>query len=99
LKPIEPVVLRIIARVSNYYNDDFTDDRKWQSLQILNPGENEEVIHAYVAKGSAVEQQVTNFGLNKDGYYVTVKAHYKEGATVNDQIIISEVVSDSWFAK
>jgi len=99
LKPTEPVVLRFVVKEGNYYNNDFKDEKKWQSIALENPHEKEEVLHGYVKKDSAVEQEVTNFGMSKDGYAVTVKAHYPEGATSDNQIIISELVNDSWIGK
>lgn len=95
-KPTDPVLLRLLVREGSYYNNDFKDERKWLSLTISNPHEKDVVLHAYVRRKSAVEQQVTNFGMNMDGYAVTVKAHYPKNAKANDQIIISEVIRDNW---
>ncbi len=99
IKPTEPVVLRLVVKEANYYNNDFTDEAKWQSVSLANPHETEEDLHGYVKKNSAVEQEVTNFGMSKDGYAVTVKAYYPQGATSDDQIIIGEVINDSWIGK
>jgi len=99
LKPTDPVTLRLIVSKTDYYNNEFRDETKWQSLGLANPHEKEEVLHAYVKKNSAVEQEVTNFGMSADGYAVTVKAHFPKDATSDNQIIISDVVNDSWIGK
>ncbi len=99
LKPTDPVVLRLIVKEADYYNNEFVDETKWQSISIANPHEKEEVLHGYVKKDSAVEQKVTNFGMSKEGYTVTVKAHFPENPSTDNQIIISDVINDSWIGK
>lgn len=99
LKSTDPVVLRLVIKEADYYNNDFKDENEWQSLSLSNPHENEEVLHGYVKRNSAVQQKATNFGMSKDGYVVTVKAHFPEGATSDNQIIISDVINDSWIGK
>ena len=34
LKPIEPIVLRLVITESDYYNEDFSDEKRWQSLRV-----------------------------------------------------------------
>ncbi len=95
-KPTKPVILRVVVKQAEYYNLEFKDEKQWQSVTLSNPNELDGVLYAYVKKKSATEQQVSNFGMSNDGYAVTVKVHYTKNPQSDNQVIISEVVNDSW---
>ncbi len=98
LKPVQPFVMRVTLSEKNFYLEDFSDEKAWQSVSLTNPNE-EGTMFGYVKRDTAVEQLVSNFGMTTSNYNLTVLAKYSEGATSDNQVEIIEVISNSWLVE
>ncbi len=95
-KPIKPVRLRVTAKQSGYYNDDFASEKEWQSVSLSSPNE-EDSIFGYVNRGSSDFQKLFNFGLSNNKK-VILEVRYPEGAENGNQVLIDSVVEQSWLS-
>jgi hypothetical protein len=93
-KPTEPVRLRVTASRAFFYNNEFADERQWQSVSLDSPNE-EESIYGYVKRGSATFQRMFTFGLS-DNKRVVLDVYFPEGAKQGNQVFIDGVVGDGW---
>ena len=93
-KPTEPVRLRVIATVGNYYNNNFSDETKWKAVKLENLNE-ENVIYGYVALNSANEQRIFSFG-NNEQQSLIVDVFYLPNEENGNQVMIDKVVQNGW---
>lgn len=93
-KPTDLVRLRVTVQRAHYYNDDFSDEQKWQAVSLISPDE-KEAIYGYVEKGSAEEQLLFNFGSSNNRKMI-LDVHYPEDAKKNNQVFIKSVVASGW---
>ncbi len=96
-KPTDAVRVRVTAKRAFYYNDEFTDERKWQSVSLVSPNE-ADAIYGYVEKGSATEHLLFNFG-NSDNRKVVLDVYFPENAKKGNQVFIGSVVTNGWIIK
>lgn len=96
-KPTEPVRVRVSAKRAFYYNDQFTDETKWQAVSLISPNE-EDPIYGYVQKNSATAQRLFNFG-NSDNLRLILDVYFPEDASKGDQVFIDSVVELGWVIK
>jgi hypothetical protein len=96
-KPTEPVLVRSLLSLVEYYNMEFSDDQKWSSFRLSSP-DGEHVLYAYVQRGS--EEQIRLLRLiseNSGGENrVSVTIRYPGGAKSGNQVILDRLVADSW---
>ncbi len=96
-KPTDSVRVRVTAKRAFYYNEEFTDEAKWQAVSLISPNE-EDAIYGYVQKGSATSQRLFNFGLSDDRK-VVLDVYFPEGAKKGNQVFIDRVVQQGWVVK
>ena len=96
-KPTAPVLVRVRLRETHYYNFEFKDESEWSSYQLSDP-DLLETIYAYAPSLGELDLRL------KPGPYgmelkVALRVRFLEGATSDNQLIIEEIVSDSWLVK
>jgi hypothetical protein len=96
-RPTDPVRVRVTAKRIFYYNDEFTDDAKWQAVSLNSPNEQVD-IYGYVLRNSATFQRLFNFGLS-DNRKIILNVFFPEGAKKGNQVYIDSVVQDGWVIK
>lgn len=96
-KPTDAVRVRVTAKLAHYYNDEFTDEAKWQAVSLSNPNE-KDAIYGYVQRGSATAQRLFNFGLS-DNRSVVLDIYFPEGADKGNQVYIDRIVQQGWVVK
>lgn len=96
-KPTDSVRVRVTAKRTHYYNEEFTDERKWQAVSLISPNE-DEPIYGYVQRGSATSQRLFNFGLSDDRK-VVLDVYFPKGAKKGNQVFIDRVVEQGWVVK
>ena len=96
-KPTKPVKLRVTAKLAYYYNDEFANEKDWQSVALTNPNEDGS-IYGYVKRGSATYQRLFNFGLS-DNRKVILEVYFPEGADTGNQVFIERVVEQGWLVR
>lgn len=93
--PEDPVMVRVNAKRANYYNGAFSDDEKWQSVQLMNPNESD-LLYGYVLRMSGDATLLFDFG-NSDNSAFVLKVKSPSGAKDSNQLLIDEVVKKGWF--
>lgn len=93
-KPLEPTLVRVILKNVDYYNFDFSDERKWRSYSLISPDESH-VLYGYVQRNSALDKAIRP-NESKAVVYQTLKIHFTESKDTRKQVIIDEVVADGW---
>jgi len=96
-RPTKKVRVRVIAKRAFYYNEDFTDESKWQAVAMNSPNE-EDSIYGYIEKRSAGAERLFNFGLS-DNRKVVLDIHFPTNAKKGDQVFIDDVVALGWVVK
>ncbi|MEO0017379.1 MAG: hypothetical protein RLZZ522_662 [Verrucomicrobiota bacterium] len=95
-KPTTPQTFRAVVRAVDYYNFGFTDDKKWRSFRLESPT-GEHWLYGYVQRDSAGDRKVRiHPDLKQSALMLTLR--FPEGTTTN-QVLIDEVVSESWVEK
>lgn len=93
-KPTEKVRVRVTAKRAYYYNNEFTDESKWQAVSLISPNE-QNPIYGYLEKNSATEQRLFNFELS-DNRKVILDVYFPQDAMKGDQVFIDNVVEQGW---
>lgn len=93
-KPTKPVRLRVSGNLSQYYNEEFANEKDWQSVALTNPSERE-AIYGYVKRGSAAYQELFNFGLSNNRK-VILEVYFPKGAKEGNQVFVERVVQQGW---
>jgi len=90
----EPRLFRVILRVLEYYNFDFTDEAFWQSYRLESP-DGEHILFGYAERGSLLQQQLRP-DVAKSSVAATLILKFPEGAASDNQVIIERFVADGW---
>jgi hypothetical protein len=96
--PTVPQEFRVVAKKVDYYNFGFSDDSKWRSYQ-LDSRNGDQTLYGYVARGSDMDGKIQILPELKQALLI-LKVRFPEGAPAGSkQVLIDEVVNDSWVAK
>ena len=95
-RPSNPVTFRVYADLADYYNYEFTDDKKFLSLRLESPDgggrlygfldKNAETSHKLFSKLFAGQRHLT----------LTVKLAYPPNPLSRDCVRITQLISDRW---
>ena len=94
-KPDKPFLMRVIVKPTSYYNYDFSDDRKWRSLEL----ESKDSIYSflgYVKRDSEQDKRFRVMMKEVQSVACMVKVAYPTGARAKDQVEILEILGDGW---
>lgn len=93
-RPTQPVLFRASLKMLDYYNFEFSDEKKWQSYELRSP-DGENVLYGYVKRDSALDGKLRPFDL-KTTKLVTVKLKFPPNDSAKNQVIIDDMVMDGW---
>jgi hypothetical protein len=93
-KPVAGHVFRVVLSPVDYYNFDFTDDRKWQSYRLESP-DKEHAVYGYVEKGSLLDGQVHLDG-DKKNVLMMLSLKFPPDARSDSQVEIERFVCEGW---
>lgn len=93
-KPGKPTLFRADVATVEYYNYDFSDDDKWHSYRLSSP-DGDEVLYAYVERGSVMDSRIEIPTDQKSAHYI-FKLRFPPGATRDDQVLIDDCVCEGW---
>lgn len=93
-KPEKPTLVRAMLKWVDYYNFEFSDERKWRSFRLISP-DGEHMIYGYAARNSLLDQQIRPSEQDAT-VALTVKIHFPQDAKKDNQVIIDEYVADGW---
>ncbi|MFD2277401.1 hypothetical protein ACFSQZ_13050 [Rubritalea spongiae] len=92
--PKEPITVRAVRSRSEYYNHGF-DSETYQSFELMR-NDSDTRFYAYVRRGSVAYSRLLPVGVSEIGIEMTLRVRYPEDAVGKNQLLIEEVVSDSW---
>jgi hypothetical protein len=95
-KPTTGTLFRVKLGKTNYYNFDFSDDKKWKSYTLLSNDE-EHQIYGYVELGSQAAKEINN-AFGPGDLYFTLSLKFPENAKSDNQVVIERVISNGWIA-
>lgn len=93
-KPSAAHLFRVNLCLADYYNFAFSDERKWQSYQLISP-DGAYAMYGYAERGSRVNAMLPQ---TAGGVVVPVMVAMKfpENATSPKQVIIEKFIADGW---
>jgi hypothetical protein len=93
-KPTTETLFRVKLNKTNYYNFNFTDEKKWKSYILLSYDETQR-IYGYVENDSQTAKEIAESLGPKDSFF-TLSLKFSKNAETNNQVIIERVISDGW---
>lgn len=103
-KPTEPVLVRVLVNLSDYYNGGFGDDGKYCSAYLAFRGQ-ESGLFGYLVRGDGDEQKLFNFGVRTKGIKATLLISYPKVTEpgfeyrMDNQVRIDSVVNTTWYSR
>jgi hypothetical protein len=93
-KPTTPFLVRALVEDSDYYNYDFSDEKRWKSFTLF-IGKSQVSVTGYALRDSELEKRISQNP--EDSLSVILKVAYPENAKNDDQVLITEIVNlDGW---
>jgi hypothetical protein len=93
-KPTKAILVRGKYRAANYYNFDFSDEKKWSCYEIASPDESY-FMYGYVERGSDLDIMLKP--RRKNVFVgVTLKISFAEGSQNGKQVLIHDRLADGW---
>ena len=106
-KPLEPQEFSVSIRLSDYYAHYYSDESKWQCLEISYPNDHRSKTFAYVNRNSSLGNKITNkltptsseaLSSTKPGSLnAVVKLKYQKNSSEENQVEIVEIIQDHWY--
>lgn len=93
-KPVTGHVFRVVVSPVDYYNFDFSDDRKWKSYRFESP-DKEHAIYGYVERETALSRQV-HLDADKKDVLMTLSLKFPTNTRSNSQVEIERFVCEGW---
>lgn len=92
-----PQPFRVHAGKGDYYNGPFSDDTKWQCVELTYPGNAEFKTYGYVRRNSETGKKLEKL-LAEQSVSVVAELSRPQGAAAN-QAVIERILHDGWFLK
>jgi len=93
-QPTKGNLFRIKLNNTNYYNFNFTDEKKWKSY-ILFSYDKSHHIYGYVERDSKTAKKIDE-KLGAEDSFFTLSLKFPVNAATNNQVIIERVISNGW---
>ncbi len=93
-RPTDAKLFRVILGPVDYYNFNFTDDRKWRSYRLVSP-DGEHSLYAYVEHGSALDERIRPSPDQKQ-IPLTLSLRYPPDASSPNQVLVEKWHADGW---
>lgn len=87
-------VFRVNLAAVEYYNFDFSDDRRWQSFRLISPDEKHS-LYGYVSRDTPAHIALRSV-LEAGFAQVMVELRFVEGAGESDQVEITRIIAENW---
>ena len=94
-RPKDPVTMRCIVSLDNYYNYDFSDKTLHQSYK-LRTKDDEVMIYGYVPRLSPIHEKIMSSQLNQEILYCVLKLKYPATSSNDKQVEITEFLQSGW---
>lgn len=94
-RPLEPVQLRVFVELDNYYNFEFSDEEKWQSLRIKTRSV-EEMLYGYVERDSVVGRRVLGATGADEVVPMNIRVKFLPETRERDMVVIDELLHPYW---
>jgi hypothetical protein len=95
-KPTEPKLFRVVAKLDDYYNYEFTDHAQLMSLQLASP-DGLYFVYGYCERDSPIGQSLLQlFALHPNHNMLTLRLAFPEKAQSDHCLRITGVVSNHW---
>lgn len=88
-------VFRVMMRNVEYYNFDFTDDRKWQSYRLDSP-DREHSLYGYVERDSLAHARLRAAIGERPEIPLMLELRHPASPRGRGQVVIERVVSEDW---
>ena len=95
-RPTQPTLLRVFARQDDYFNYEFSDDKRWSAVHLTSPDGNF-FIYGYCEKGSEMENTLKSiFAQVRGRAALTLRIAYPEKSESDHCVRIVGVVANRW---
>lgn len=95
-RPTSSFLFRVFASTSDYYNYEFTDQKKYLSVSLLSP-DGQISIHGYCEREGEVGKALSRLLSRTQAMSgIIVKLAFPENAESNRCVLITQLVSDRW---
>lgn len=95
IKPRRGREFRVLVSPVDYYNYDFTDDRKWQSFRITS-WDKKTVVYGYLPSNSLMVTELTPIDPSIQEAAFVLKLSYPLKSSTQNQVLIEEVLCSGW---
>ncbi|MFZ9941086.1 MAG: hypothetical protein ACO3F7_02930 [Luteolibacter sp.] len=93
-KPTTGTLFRVKLNKSNYFNFNFTDEKKWKPYILFSFDETQR-LYGYVERDSAEAKKIAESHGPQDSFF-TLSLKFPKDAATNNQVIIERVISNGW---
>lgn len=94
-KPKNPVLMRFLVRDRDYYNLEFSEDKKLKSYELATQ-DNDRVIYGYALRESAEHSTIAFHARSKPTLFCVLKVKFPENSSSDRQVEIVEFVQNGW---
>ena len=96
-RPTAPFLIRAYVLPVEYYNFQFTDEKKWVCYSLQSP-DRERNLYGYVERLSVKQSMLENFESQDRELAYLLRVRYPAQPTGKDQVIIDEVLDAGWIS-
>jgi hypothetical protein len=91
-KVTTPTLVRVRVASMPYYNFDFSSEEDWRAFRLLHP-DSDTPLYGYAASDASFLKKLPRTNTSTT---FTLKIHYPENPRTDDQVIISDFISEGW---
>lgn len=95
-RPTDPQMVRIYVQADEYFNYEFSDDRKWRCFRITDR-DSDTVLFGYAEINSPVEQELSTMLKLEQRVPAIVKLAFTPDSKAPDCVLITEFIQRDWF--
>ncbi len=96
-KPTEAKMFRVILGSVDYYNFDFSDEKKWKSYRLTSP-DKEDSVFGYAEKESILAERLRLNADTKEARFMLLLKFPPNSRSTN-QVLIEKVIADGWIER
>lgn len=96
IRPKTPTLMRVICRITGYYNLDFPSEETWQCFELTDDNSRNNTVYGYVKRGSPTAVEMQKLMLNASNVNAVLRVAYPARSTTLTQVDIVEVVAKGW---
>ena len=92
-----PVTFRLKMREGDYYLHGFSDREEWRCTELYYPGDEDFHLYGYIRLKEPAADRLLPLIEGGGRASVIVKLRYPDDAVSRDQVVVEDLVLDSWF--